>query len=396
MSPPALVLRPGRERSLLRHHPWVFSGAISSVSGSPGPGDTVAVLSAAGRWLAWAAFSPASQIQGRVWSFDQDETVDADLVTRRVERAAALRSDLAARTDAMRLAFSESDGLPGVVADRYGEVVVVQLLSAGAERWRAELVAAFAGLPGVLAVVERSDAESREGLRERSGLLHGRPVEGERTIVEDALEQPWRFLVDIERGHKTGFYLDQRDSRRAVAALAPRRRVLNMFGYTGGFSVAAYRGGATEVQTVDSSAPALALAVRNLSLNGCPTGAIVEADAFEHLRALRRAGEQFDLVVLDPPKLAHNEGQVQKATRGYKDLNLQALGLLRPGGHLVTFSCSGLVSEDLFQKVVFGAALDAGREVQIVGRLTQPSDHPVLLTFPEAGYLKGLVCRVVA
>jgi len=389
---PALLLHPGRERSLTRRHPWIFSGAVARVVGDAEPGDTVAVRAHDGQLLAWAGYSPRSQIVARVWTFAPDEVVDAPFFERRIARAAALRKDLADTTDAVRLVFSESDGLPGVIADRYGDTVVVQLLSAGAARWREEVVGGLASLAGVTTVFERSDAESREGLAERHGLRHGPGVGGRRTITEGQ----WRFVVDIERGHKTGFYLDQRDSRRLVATLAGGRRVLNVFSYTGGFSVAAATGGATEVQSVDSSGAALMMAAENMALNECSEGELVEADAFAHLRALRSEGERFDLAILDPPKLAHNEGQVSRATRAYKDLNLQAFSLLRPGGALMTFSCSGLVSEDLFQKVVFGAALDAGREVQVVGRLTQPSDHPVLLTFPEAAYLKGLVCRVVA
>jgi 23S rRNA (cytosine1962-C5)-methyltransferase len=393
------MLAPGRERSLERRHPWVFAGAVRGVRGEPGPGDTVVVRASNGRFLARAAYSPESQILGRVWSFEQSERIDEDLITARVERAVAARSDLAERTDAIRLVFAESDGLPGVIADRFESFVVLQLSSAGADRWRDALAAAFAGLPGVSGVYERSDLDvrAREGLAPRTGPLKGEEPPPTVTIAErPPAEGPgWSFVADLRNGHKTGFYLDQRESRRVVAEHAEGRRVLDLFTYTGGFSVAAASGGASEITAVDSSGPALELAARNLDRNGfAGLTALVEADVFTYLRELRDRGERFDLIVADPPKLAHSTSQLKRATRAYKDLNLLAMKLLAPGGALVTFSCSGLMSEDLFQKVLFGAALDAGRDVQVVGRLTQATDHPVLLSFPEAAYLKGFVLRV--
>jgi 23S rRNA (cytosine1962-C5)-methyltransferase len=363
----------------------------------------VTVRSATGEPLAAAAFNDRSQIVGRVWSFDPAETIDATFVARRVERATALRAPLSARTDAMRLVFGESDGLPGVVVDRYGGVAVVQLNTAGAERWRDAIADAVAVLPGVVTVVERSEGDSREreGLLPAVGILRGAaPPE----LVEVHETAPdcrgrWAFAVDVAHGHKTGFYLDQRDNRQVVARLTAEAggaaRVLDVFAYTGGFSVAARWAGASAVQAVDSSGPALALARENVLRTGLAAIDTVEADAFTHLRSLRDRAARFDVVVLDPPKLAPTAAQLQRATRAYKDVNLLGIKLVEAGGHLVTFSCSGAMTEDLFQKVLFGAALDAGREVQIVGRLTQPEDHPVLLTFPEAAYLTGLVCRVL-
>ena len=315
-----------------------------------------------------------------------------------MERGVTARSDLSDRTDAVRLVFAESDGLPGVIADRYEGIVVVQLSSAGAERWRDALTAAFASLPGVTGVYERSDLDvrRREGLAPRTGVLAGEAPPPTVAIAErPPAEGPgWSLLADLVGGHKTGFYLDQRENRRLVSELADGRRVLDLFAYTGGFSVAAAAGGASELTSVDSSGPALALAATNLERNGFAAARLVEADVFSHLRLLRDRAERFDLIVADPPKLAQNTSQLKRATRAYKDLNLLALKLLAPGGVLVTFSCSGLMTEDLFQKVLFGAALDAGREAQVIGRLTQATDHPVLLTFPEASYLKGLVIRV--
>ncbi len=386
----AVTVRTAGERSLERHHPWVFSGAVEQVHGDPTPGDTVLVVDHHGRPLGRGAYSPASQIRVRMWTFHPDETVDAAFVAARVRRAADRRGALlASGTDSARLVFSEADGVPGVVADRYGDTVVLQLTTVGAESWRDVVADTLAALPGVRCVFERSDADSRarEGLEPRSGVLRGdAPDPG---LV--AHEGRWRFLVDVAGGHKTGFYLDQRDSRAAIARLAPGRRVLNVFSYTGAFSVVAASSGATDVLSIDSSGPALDVARRNGGLNGVDIGELQEADAFMALRGLRDRARQFDLVALDPPKLAHHERQLDKATRAYKDLNLLAIKLLAPGGTLLTWSCSGAMTAELFQKVVAGAALDAGRTVRIVGRLGQPGDHPVPLAFPEAEYLKGLV-----
>jgi 23S rRNA (cytosine1962-C5)-methyltransferase len=394
---PSLVLAPGRERSVARRHPWIFRSAVASVSGEPEPGDTVAIVTAHGQRLARAAYSPTSQIVARIWTWDEDERVDEAFVAARVHRAAQARADLAARTDAFRLVFAESDGLPGVIADRYGPFVVVQLSSAGADHWRDALASALAGLPGVTGVYERSDLDvrQREGLGARTGLLVGEAPPPLVTVTEAPATgtAPWQLEADLRAGHKTGFYLDQRDNRRVVWGLAGGRRTLDLFCYSGAFGVAAGTGSASAVTSVDSSGPALERADANLQRNGV-AAALVRADVFTHLRLLRDRGEHFGLIVVDPPKLAQTSAQVQRATRAYKDLNLLAIKLLEPGGILVTFSCSGVVSEELFQKVVFGAALDARRDVQIVGRLSQASDHPVLLSFPEAAYLKGLVCRV--
>lgn len=392
MTGASLVLGAGREKSLRRRHPWVFSGAVKSVRGHPEPGATVDVVAADGVWLARAAYSPESQIRARVWTFDSEEPVDEAFFATRLARAVALRQPLLERTNAVRLVFAESDGLPGVIVDRYGPVAVMQLSTTGADRHRELLADLVLAQPGVDAVYERSDldARRREGLPAAEGALRGEtaPVE----IVEDGL----RFGVDPAGGHKTGFYLDQRDARRLVRGLAAGRRVLDVFAYTGGFSVAAWAGGASAVEAIDSSGPALAGAAANLARNGFPSDRLVEADAFADLRRRRRTGERWDLICLDPPKLAPTTASVDRASRAYKDLNLQALGLIEPGGHLLAWSCSGAVDDALFQKIVAGAALDAGREVQIVGRLGQPADHPILLSFPEAAYLKGLLCRVTA
>ena len=390
-----LILKPGREKSLLRRHPWVFSGAVARVQGNPETGDTVAVCSGSSEFLAWAAYSPVSQIRARVWTWDEQERIDADFLRARLRQALGAREQLiaAAASDAMRLVHGESDGLPGVIADRYGDVVVLQLLAAGAERWRTELVDGVRELTGCACVYERSDADVREleGLPARSGALYGAlPAAGVR-IREHGLV----YGVDVARGHKTGFYLDQRDNRKRVGELARGRDVLNSFCYSGGFTLNALAGGAHSVLSVDSSADALAQAKDNLARNDLDAARAEwqEADVFKYLRVLRDQGRSFDLVVLDPPKFAPTAAFAEKAARGYKDINLLALKLLRPGGLLASFSCSGGVSAELFQKILAGAALDAGAEASIVGHFAAAADHPVLLSFPEGDYLKGLLLR---
>jgi len=390
-----LILKAGREKSLLRRHPWVFSGAVARVQGDPGAGDSVLVRAAGGEFLAWAAYSPASQIRARVWSWAEAEPVDAGLLRGRLERAIAARARLlsADASDAMRLVHGESDGLPGVVADRYGEVLVLQLLSAGAERWREELSAGLRELSGCACVYERSDADVRalEDLPVRSGAIYGALPAAGAQLREHGLV----YSVDVAAGHKTGFYLDQRDNRKRVGELARDAEVLNCFCYSGGFTLNALAGGAASVLSIDSSGEALALAQANLARNGLDAARAQwqEADVFKHLRTLRDQGRSFDLIVLDPPKFAPTAAFVEKAARGYKDINLLALKLLRPGGLLASFSCSGGVSAELFQKILAGAALDAGVDASIVGHYAAAADHPVLLSFPEGYYLKGLLLR---
>ncbi len=390
-----LILKPGREKSLLRRHPWVFSGAVARLDGSPESGDTVAVRAADGKFLAWAAYSPVSQIRARVWNWDEQQTIDAGFLRARLSSAVQARERLIAAEagGAMRLVHGESDGLPGVIADRYGEVVVLQLLSAGAERWRAEIAEAVRELTGCACVYERADADVREleGLPVRRGALHGALPAAGVQIREHGLS----YGVDVAAGHKTGFYLDQRDNRKRVGELARDREVLNCFCYTGGFTLNALAGGAKSVLSVDSSADALAQARDNLERNDLDPARAEwqEADVFKHLRTLRDQGRSFDLVVLDPPKFAPTAAFAEKASRGYKDINLLALKLLRPGGLLATFSCSGGIPAELFQKILAGAALDAGADASIVGHFAAAADHPVLLSFPEGDYLKGLLLR---
>jgi len=389
----SLFLKKGRERSVKRRHPWVFSGAIEKVAGDAQPGETVQVRDIAGNPLALAAFSPQSQIRARVWTFNHEEEVDAAFFRGRLTRALALRESLPAarHTNALRLVNGESDGLPGLVVDRYADVLVVQILSAGIERWRDPILDLLIEISGCEAVFERSDAEVRtlEGLEPRTGFVRGNRNASRCPISEYGLN----FRVDVEQGQKTGFFLDQRENRQRVRALAAGREVLDGFCYTGGFALAALAGGAKRVLAVESSAPALEVAKENLSANPLDASRVefVQADVFSHLRTLRDRGAHFDMVVLDPPKFAPTAAQAKNAARAYKDINLLALKLLSPGGLLATFSCSGGVSAGLFQSIVAGAALDAGAEAKIIERFTAAADHPVALEFPEGEYLKGLL-----
>jgi len=392
-----VVLKEGREKSLLRRHPWVFSGAIARVDSGARPGDTVVVESAAGRFLAQAALSPASQIRLRAWSFAESEPIDDRFFERRLQQAIDLRRvlGLLGEGGACRLVFSESDRLPGLIVDRYGEYLVCQFLSAGSERWRDAIVGALERLLAPRGIYERSDAASRskEGLPTRQGLLAG---SGPAAAVEFD-NGSGRALVDIAHGHKTGAYLDQRSNRLRVAAYAAGREVLDAYTYAGAFAISTLRHGASHATLIDSSADALQSAERAAAINGVAEKCdFLRGNVPDELRRLRDASRQFDLVILDPPKFVHSDRQLKRGCRGYKDINLLALGLLRPGGILATFSCSGHVGGDLFQKVVAGAALDAGRDVQIVERLGQSPDHPVALEFPESEYLKGFVLHVVA
>jgi len=390
---PQLTLKPGRERSLLRRHPWVFSGAIAEVRGSAQSGSTVQIRGADGRFLAWAAYSPASQIRARAWSFDEAEVPGPDLFEKRIETALALRRAQVPpeTTNALRLVHGESDGLPGLVADRYADTLVVQLLSAGCERWREALIGILREQSGCARVHERSDTDGREleGFAASTGLIAGTAADGPLRILEHGIE----YEIDVAAGQKTGFYLDQRDNRARVRTLADGREMLNCFCYTGGFTLSALAGGARSVLSIDSSAPALELAKRNLALNGVEANRAewLEADVFGALRKLRTEGRQFDFIVLDPPKFAPTPKDAERAARGYKDINLNALKLLRPGGLLATFSCSGGVSPELFQKIVAGAAADAGVSLLLRERFRAAPDHPVRIEFPEGEYLKGLL-----
>lgn len=391
-----IILNPGREKSVLLRHPWIFSGAVQSVKGNPASGETVDVVSSKGDWLCRAAYSPTSQIRARVWTWSQDEEVNEEFFSCRIKKAIEFRQQLGLfkKSDAIRLIHGESDGLPGLVADIYGSVAVIQALSAGIDPWKMDIARIIKEQTGALCVVERSDVEVRklEGLEEQTGVLLGNEPAGEITINEGGL----RFGVDVLHGQKTGFYLDQRENRILAGSLSHGRKVLNCFSYTGGFTVHALAGGADEVLSIDSSAEALSTARRNMELNDLPANraAWMEADVFQALRNLRDRAETFDMIILDPPKFAPTAAHAAKAARAYKDINLLAFKMLRPGGLLFTFSCSGGVTADLFQKIVAGAAQDANVNARVSHWMTQAADHPVALNFPEGHYLKGLVCEV--
>ncbi len=390
---PTILLKPGREKSLLRRHPWVFSGAIQRVDEEIASGGTVDILASNGEFLARGFYSPLSQIRARAWTFE-DEPVNEEFFRARIRRALELRRtwNLSAHTDAVRLIHAESDGIPGLIVDRYAHVLVMQCLTAGVETWRETLADLLVQETGLSQIFERSDADVREleGLPVRVGVMRGTLTDFMFPISEYGL----RFQVDLASGHKTGFYLDQRSNRQEVRALARGREVLDCFCYTGGFSANALAGEAKSVLAVDVSPEALHMAQENIALNGLPVDRFttMDGDVFQVLRRFRDERRSFDMVILDPPKFAPTASQVEKASRGYKDINLLALKLLRPGGLLVTFSCSGGVSADLFQKIVASAALDAGVDAKIVQHLAQAVDHPVALDFPEGTYLKGLIC----
>ena len=391
----AMTLKAGREKSVLRRHPWIFSGAVANIKGTPEAGATIDIYSNQDAWLARAAYSPQSQIVGRIWTFEQAEEVSAAFFHARLKQALAARQRLAARNvTAYRVVNAESDGLPGVIIDRYGDFFVCQFLTAGADAWKAAIVAELAALAPHAGIYERSDADARkkEGLPLVSGVLSGETPPDVLEIQEGGM----RFLVNIQRGQKTGFYLDQRDNRAFLAQFASGAEVLNCFAYTGGFGVYALKHGAKKVTNIETSADALDLAKKNVLLNGMnpDLAESVQDDVFKALRVYRNAERQFDVVVLDPPKFAESKSQLERACRGYKDINWLAMRALRPGGALLTFSCSGLMTLDLFQKIVADAALDAHRHAQMIHILTQAEDHPVALNFPEGAYLKGLVCRV--
>lgn len=402
---PNVRLKPGREKPLLRRHPWIFSGAIARADEGIANGQTVEVVDSKGDFLAKGAYSPHSQIRVRVWTWDADVTVNRRFFRERLSRAINARQELIdlRETNAYRLVHAESDGLPGLIVDRYADCLVVQSLSSGSESWMETIVELLVSLTGLKCIYERSDADVRqlEGLPPRVGRLYTDESDSQQTAeqashIVEIQENGALFKVDLLRGHKTGFYLDQRDNRVRVGQLADDKEVLDCFSYTGGFTLACLASNAAAVVAVDSSMDALELAQANIELNGYNAHQVkmMQGDVFEMLRLFRDQARSFDLIILDPPKFAPTAAQAQQAARGYKDINLLAFKLLPPGGLLATFSCSGGVGIDLFQKIVAGAAVDAAVDAQIIERLFQGRDHPVGLHFPEGAYLKGLICRV--
>lgn len=394
-----IKLKPGKEKSLLRRHPWVFDGAIAKGGGDPG--ETVRIESAEGLFLAWGAVSPTSKIRARVWSFDEKQRIDAAYFRANLSTALSARALFDIKSNGVRLVHGESDGLPGLVVDQYGDTLVAQFLSCGTERWKQTIADALLELTGLTRLYERSDASVREleGLPKVSGWLRG---EGSTAVVLQ--EHSWQLALDVAEGHKTGFYLDQRDNRQTFFEAARHgqwQQVLNCFCYTGGFTVAALAGmraagmgsGAGHVTSIDSSGPALDKGRANVALNGFDASQTtwMDADVNASLRQFDREGRKFDAIVLDPPKLAPTAAHAERAARAYKDINRWGFKLLNPGGMLFTYSCSGGIGVELFQKIVASAALDAGVDAFITHRLGGAPDHPVGLPFPEGEYLKGLV-----
>ncbi|AHM74648.1 23S rRNA (cytosine(1962)-C(5))-methyltransferase RlmI [Yersinia hibernica] len=392
-----LFLAKGREKSLLRRHPWIFSGAVQRLEGNALPGETIDILDSQGKWLARAAYSPESQIVARVWTFQQDEVIDREFFVRRLQQAQSWRDWLAQRDglNGYRLIAGESDGLPGITIDRFQNFLVLQLLSAGAEYQRAALVSALQQCYPQCSIYDRSDVSVRkkEGLPLTQGTVCGDMPPALLPITEHGMQ----LLVDIQQGHKTGFYLDQRDSRLAARHYADGRRVLNCFSYTGAFAVAALMGNCQQVISVDTSQSVLDVAKQNVELNqlDLSKAEFIRDDVFQLLRHYRAQGEKFDMIIMDPPKFVENKSQLASACRGYKDINMLAIQLLRPGGILLSFSCSGLMPTDLFQKILADAALDAGHDIQFIEQFRQAADHPVIATYPEGLYLKGFACRIM-
>lgn len=389
-------LKKGREKILERKHPWIFSGAVDSIPPKTDNGATLEILSFDGKLLGRGSYSSKSQITIRVWSFDSEEIIDSVFFQKKILAALNLRKQILdlSSTNAYRIINSESDFLPGLVVDYYNDFLVCQFLSAGAEYWKAEIIKQLAEIIQPKGIYERSDVEVREkeGLKLSKGLLYGEKPPDLIEVIENNI----KFFVDIKNGHKTGFYLDQRDNRGLLSTFSSNAEVLNCFCYTGGFSLNALKGGAKKVTSVDSSVDALQILNKNIELNNFNIDRVeaINDDVFKVLRKFRDSGKEFDIIILDPPKFAESVSQINQASRGYKDINLLALKLLKQNGTLFTFSCSGHISPDLFQKIVAGAANDSRRNVRTIKYLFQSMDHPVSTSFPEGLYLKGLICKV--
>ena len=392
----SVILKKSADSFIKRKHPWIFSGAIDKVEGDPSNGETVQIFTSNKTLIGFGSYSPKSQIRVRVWSFNPEDKIDLDFFGQKILTAIQLRKKIidTSITNAYRLINSESDGLPGLIVDKYSDFLVCQFLSSGAEFYKEMIIKILDEVFKPLGIYERSDVEVRnkEELQPAKGIIKGKEPDELVEIKENGL----KFFVDIKNGHKTGFYLDQRDNRKLISGFAQGKNILNCFSYTGGFSVYAIGSGVKDVLQIDTSASSLELSNKNIELNGLNLSCIknINDDVFTVLRKFRDERRTFDLIILDPPKFAESVSQIQKASRGYKDINLLAMKLLNSGGTLFTFSCSGHISQELFQKIVADAALDSGRDVRVIKQLAQSADHPIALNFPEGLYLKGLVCSV--
>ena len=392
ISIPMIRLKPGREKSVHRRHPWVFSGAVESEVDANQPGQTVRVESSSGKFLGFAAWSPESQIRLRFWSFNEQDQIDENFIYHRLKKALSYRCSSNLASNAQRLVHGEADGLPGLIVDQYNQVLVLQILSVGVEHWKKVLIRQLVDLTGLECVFERSDAEVRrlEGLERQCGLILGK-LPPNLLIQEHGIE----YYIDVENGQKTGFYLDQRANRAKIQEISNYKEILNCFCYTGGFSLNALCGGAKFVTSIDSSRQALQMAKMNTKINGLPAAKTewIEADVFKSLRKFRDQGRNFDLIILDPPKFAPTKQNVEKASRAYKDINLLAMKLLNAGGLLASFSCSSAMSAELFKKILASGAEDARQDFSILETFSADQDHPRLLSFPEGEYLKGLLLK---
>lgn len=395
-----VTIKAEREKPVRNQHPWVFSGAVAKVK-SARDGDIVTVVDSSGSFLGRGYFNQKSQIQVRILTW-HDEQIDETWWRESIQKAISLRAHYLKRDGnlGIRLINAENDYMPGLIVDQYGDTLVLQAQTLFIDDLKKDIAQLLLEITGAKGVYERSDidARSKEGLHDSVGVLAGDAPPERITIIEYGTT----YEVDIRKGHKTGFYLDQRENRRILAEQLAQREtpsILNLFCYTGGFGVSALHAGATQIVNVDSSHDALELAVINSEKNGAASEderiEYIEADCFGYLRDVAAQNRQFDVIVLDPPKFAHSAQQVDKAARGYKDLNLHAFKCVKPGGLLMTYSCSGAISRDLFQKIVFGALADSGRQAQIIQHLGAADDHPIALTFPEGEYLKGLLVRVI-
>ena len=394
---PQVSLKKGKEKAVRQLHPWIFSGAIENIKGKPENGEIVDVTDHSGEFLARGFFNDQSRVAVRILEWDQAVVVDEAWWRARIKKAVSARQGLfdSTHTNTYRLIFSEADFVPGLIVDRYGDYLSLQLLTSGIEKLKDIIVDELVTLLPVKGIFDRSDASARahDGMEASFGILYGtEPPEFVEVIENDV-----KYLINIAAGQKSGFFCDQRDNRRIVAQHAQGKRVLDCFSYSGGFTLNALKYGASSVVSVDSSALAIETMNQNILLNGFDASQYqaIQSDVNKYLRVLKEGNEKFDVIVLDPPKYAPSRSSLDKASRAYKDLNRMAMGLLNSGGMLATFSCSGAVDISHFKQILAWAALDAGKEIQYIYQFCQPEDHPVRSSFPEGEYLKGLLCRVV-
>ena len=392
-----VILKKGKEKAALQRHPWIFSGALDKVKGSPANGEVVRVLAADKEFLAYGYFNEKSRVAVRMLEWDETKTIDRDWYQQKIRTAIASRAHVLRNgdTNTCRLVFSEADFLPGLIVDRYADFLSLQILSAGIENAKEDIISILREELQPTGIFDKSDATARthEDLEVANGLLWGENPPEFLEVKENGII----YHINIAGGQKSGFYCDQRDNRQVLAAYTQGKAVLDCFSYSGGFSLNSFKAGASHVTSVDSSALALDTLQQNIDLNGFDKAqsTVIQSDVNKQLRVFKEEGKKFDVIVLDPPKYAPSRSALDRAARAYKDLNRLGMGLLESGGLLATFSCSGAVDIETFKQIIAWAALDAGKEIQIVKQFSQPEDHPVRISFPEGEYLKGLLLRVL-